>query len=724
MIRTGLNSAILASAITAVAGAAFAQEAAVEVPPQAAEGVSQIDDIIVTAQRRSELLRDVPISITALSAETLTKSGVTTTQDLARVTPGLELPYNGGYLQPAIRGVSSAGSDAGDSSNVALYLDGVYQASQPAQLMDLPDVEQVQVLKGPQGTLYGQNAQGGAIIITTRAPAFSPEGQLSASYGNYGDVALRGYVSGPLSDTVAASLALSYQDRDGFRRDLANGGRDAGLHSEVARGKLLFEPNDRFSILATAFWSDRSDSSLYSGVALNRNSTGYLIDPTAPYPSNPRETATDFAGKSTIEAYGASLRAGLALDAGVVSATTAYVATSVMQFADVDYSPVSLAEVVVDQRQHNFSQELNFVSEQFGRWSGSAGLFFLSGQDGFQPSAFTVRDPATGDALFVQAAFSTLEKEIRAAYAEVTYEATDRLILSLGGRYSYEHQKAYSNRGGPTPEEIESPFSPASFESFTPRATALYALTPLSNVYASYSQGFKSGLVSVTDFTNPPVRPEELTAYEVGYKGRLSDIVTMNLAVFRYDYENLQVARYNAPVYIYQNAASARIEGLDFDIGLDVTPDLRLSAAVSVLDGVYRSFKQAGVFAPNPGGGNTSVNIDVSGQRMVRAPEWTASLSADYTLETAWGRLGAFGALYHNDGYKFEPSGRIQQAAFTTLDGELSYAPPANDRWRVVLWGKNLTDRVVLQSVLQTDFADGVSYMAPRTFGVRLEGSF
>ena len=239
-------SATIGLTLSSLLGAtqASAQAAVEEVAP---------GEIVVTAQRRSENLKDVPMSVTALSADTLTAAGVTSTTDIAKVAPGVTMTFFGAFLQPSIRGITSTGANLGENSNVALYIDGVYQPQQIATLVDLPDVEQIEILKGPQGALYGQNATGGAVLVNSMAPSFKFKGKLSASHGNFNDVQLRGYVSGPLTDTVAASLSASYQNRDGFRRQVVTGQRDKGLDAKVVRGKVLFEPTDAVKITASAY---------------------------------------------------------------------------------------------------------------------------------------------------------------------------------------------------------------------------------------------------------------------------------------------------------------------------------------------------------------------------------------------------------------------------------------------------------------------------------------
>lgn len=713
---------------TIFAGVAHSQEA----PPPARADNQVLETVVVTAQRRDERLVDVPISITALSGEELLRAGVTATPDLERVTPGLQLTFNGGYLQPAIRGVSSQGSNAGDSSNVAVYLDGVYIASQIGQLMDLPDVEQVQVLKGPQGTLYGQNATGGAIIISTVSPSLEEvTGRVSASVGNYNDLNVNGYISGPVSDNFAASLAVSKQDRDGFRDDLVYDGEDKGLRSELVRGKLLFQPTDALQLLLTAYTSSRKDSAPYAGRAWNRESFDYLVYPTAVYPEE-QETATSLRPDTELDSDGVSLQIGFDFSAGTLESTTAWTDSEAHLQVDVDYGPAHFADVTVNQEQDTFVQELNFTSEQMGDWLFSGGLFYLQSEDVFTPNIFRIQSPPilapapSGPTVFHSYSWGGVEKEIYAAYAEVTYDISESLQLIVGGRYSEEKQESRTNPDTSSPDSgvVESPYSPETFSKFTPRVSLRYALGESSNVYATYSEGFKSGILSGQ---SPAADPEQLDAFEVGYKGELSDRISASAAIYYYDYTDLQVARYEAPVYVYQNAASATIKGADLNATWQASEQLRLSTGLSFMDAEYDDFPEAGSYAWNPANFSTpneSVNIDASGVSMVRAPDITGFISADFRHTTSAGEFAAFASLYYNDGYNLEFSEHVVQESYTMLDGELSWAPAAAPGLRLVLWGRNLSDEDVLQGLLQTNFANGVAYAAPRTYGMRFDYEF
>ncbi|MBV1687827.1 TonB-dependent receptor plug domain-containing protein [Novosphingobium sp. G106] len=360
-------------------------------------GASTTGDIVVTAQRRSERLQDVPMAITALSSDMLEKSGVTNTTDLARVTPGVTMSFYGGFLQPAIRGITSTGANIGENSNVATYIDGIYQPQQIATLIDLPDVEQIEVLKGPQGALYGQNATGGAILISSKSPSFTPTGKFSASYGNYNDVQLRGFVSGPLASGVALSLAGAYQERDGFRRHVLTNQRDYGLKSTVVRGKLLLEPSDSARIILSGFYSDRKDSANYAGFAINGNSIAFAPNLAGlspffagiPVPASPRTVRVDqFSSEpgvfTKIRSYGGSLRGEFDIAGGTLTSSSGYFKNKINYLADVDAASPRILEARAEPlKGEYFVHDTSFASGGTGPVSFLAGIFYLKGQETF-----------------------------------------------------------------------------------------------------------------------------------------------------------------------------------------------------------------------------------------------------------------------------------------------------------------------------------------------------
>jgi iron complex outermembrane recepter protein len=374
---------------------------------------------------------------------------------------------------------------------------------------------------------------------------------------------------------------------------------------------------------------------------------------------------------------------------------------------------------------HYFVTDTNFASRQFGIVTFLVGVFYLNGAENFDINGFRLLSPNLPPAPKVETfdlqTYQRLAKEIIAGYAEVTIQPTEQLFLTVGGRYTEERQRGFSDFSGPN--VLAFPGNPLTFKEFTPRFTARYAVTNDANVYASWSKGFKSGGINLSDFTLAPFRPEKITAYEVGFKGRIAPGLRLNLAGFYYDYKDVQIVQFAPPVYFEENAAEARIKGIDADISWTVSPDFSISAGAAWLDATYRN-AEATVFIPNGAGNTTTPGVDISGNRLIRAPKFTGNIALNYSHETNAGRFGAYAGAYYNSGFAMEVGNRIRQNSFATLDAELSFEPASMKGLRLVVWGKNMTDKAYLASLLQTDFADGVSYAEPRTFGVRAEFSF
>ena len=736
-IRKTLLATVATVSMVLAGGTAMAQDAA----PASDDG-----DIIVTAQRKSESLKDVPMSITALNADALSQAGITNTSDLARAVPGVAMTFYGSFLQPAVRGITSTGANLGENSNVAMYVDGIYQPQQIATLVDLPDVEQIEVLKGPQGALYGQNSTGGAILVNSMAPSFTTTGKFSASYGNYNDVQVRGYVSGPVADTLAVSLSGSYQDRDGFRTHVVTGERDKGLTSRVVRGKLLFAPTDAIQITAAGYYSKRSDSSMYAGFAINGNSIGHAADLTGlmgpvfgpffpltdtPDATKPSEFSTSTDVYTQIRSQGGSIRGEFDVGVGTITSSSGLFSNRIGYIADVDGTFAKIAESRAEPLTGKFFvHDTNFVSAPIGGIEFLGGVFYMKGNEQFGGNIFEgfagTIPPATPVSLFLLNSYGKVEKRIIAGYGEVTFKPAEKLTVTAGGRYTSEQQKVFSDTlGGVKLPNVEAyPGNPVTFSKFTPRVTLRYAVNDDVNFFASWGKGFKSGVVNTTDFTIDPVKPETITSYEVGVKGTVAGTVRFSAAAFYYDYTNLQAVIFvPGKAYITQNAASAEVKGFDFDVSWNVTPEFTLSAGGAILDGQYKDFQNAEALQPT-GTGSVQITTDLSGGRLLRAPKFSGNFTGSYIKQTDAGEVGLFVSLYHTSSYGMESSNRIRQAGYETVDAEFSFAPSGMDGLRLVLWGKNLTNTAYLASSLTSTLADVGSYAAPLTFGGRVEFKF
>ena len=681
------------------------------------------DVIIVTAQRRAESTTDVPISLTVRNEEQLQKLGIDTIRDLHVGTPGLRIDRNGISVQPSIRGITALDGNPGNDANVALYVDGVYRPNPAANNIDLPDVEQVEVLKGPQGTLFGRNATGGAIRISTMRPSFTPKGSVTLGYSSFDTYMAKGFVTGPINeDTLAVGLSAYYENSDGYLDDLTNGGKPTGgLESLLVRGKLLFQPSDSFEVLLSAHYSDRSDETLhgqpFAGNTSARGIDGVII------PIKPYDVANNGNPRVDVEEFSFSANATLDLGFADLNSITAYNDVDVYSPVESDYTNINLQLFYNYTKQETFSQEFTLSSNGEGPLQWLAGVFYYDDDAAYYP----LKVVTSG---FPFDIFGRQTTEAWSGFGELTYEVVPNLTLIAGLRYSNE-KRALSGAFG---VKDYPPIADKTFDSFTPRLSARYELPSGANLYATFSQGFKSGGFSASSLNPVPFNPEKVSAYEVGFKSAPSGPVRGSVAAFYYDYTNQQVQaattlENGTTVGATTNAASSEIYGAEFEGSARLTSEFSLMATVSVLHARYSDYPNA--FAQTPiiqDGvvclcGNSGANIDATGNQLVRAPDFTASVTADYTKEIAAGTISASATYYHSDSFFFTPDNRVGQPAYDTLGARLSFTT-ADENWTLAVWGKNLTDEVIYQGASILPAADGVLFAPPRSFGVEASYRF
>jgi iron complex outermembrane receptor protein len=677
-----------------------------------------MQEVTVTSQRRRERLEDVPLSVVAKSGAELQEAGITDTNSIQQVTPGLKMVSSGAYLQPALRGVSSASTAPSTDPNVAIYLDGVYQPNQTINAFNLPDVDRIEVAKGPQGTLFGRNATGGAIQIFTRNPAFTPAANVSVGYGEFNDAVVQGFVTAPLvADKVAFSLSAYHEAREGYHYDLLNGGDNTtDFRSDIVRGKLLLHLTERFSLLLSGMYTRRYDPDALSGIALNGNSAGAASPIIA---SRPYDLSVNFYPIVKIHDAAASAVATLTTDFGTFTSTSAYSNSSSHLGFDGDYTPLQIAYFDLVQPDENIVQELNFATPTSFPVHLVSGFFYYRDRTGYDPIDAVLTDN------LVSAGHSHANTKALAGYVDVEYDVTSRLTAIAGVRRSWE-EKTLAGASSFGVNAVPGPIVPVaskSWNSLTPRASLRFALTDSTNIYASYNRGFKSGAFDVSALSPNAVNPEKIDAYEIGLKSRQSPF-QFTTAAFYYKYTDEQVQSQQGIFSVLQNAASSKIYGIDADGSFQVGRDLKLAAGLSWLHARYDQFTQASVLVPTGKGGNANVFYDASGQQMIRSPNWTVNLQADYKHSFALGEAGLSATAYYSDRFSFEPSYRIYQAGYVSLNARASFAPSAAEGLRFVVWGKNLSDRRIIQSTFIANFGDGVYYALPRTYGGSVEYSF
>ena len=700
-----------------------------------ANNTDALDEVVVTAQKRSERLQDVPISIAALSAADLGRSNVETTSDLPSVVSGLVWSNQGAWVQPNLRGVYTTVAAVGAQSPIAIYLDGVYQPMQAGTIADLADVSRIEVLKGPQGTLFGRNATGGAISIYTLDPSFTETAKISASGGVYGGDSsqtsghynVNGFVSGPvIGDTLAGSLSAYYDRTDGYLTNDVNGQRVGAINSEVVRGKLLWKISDSAEIKTTVYYMHRTDETAEGGFPEGGISSAAAY-PDAILPTRPWHITFDGpTPEADTDSRGGSIRATFQLEPGTLTSITGYSNDGVLALDDghVAYSPQCLAAsnlvnglgcVVAPIRTSNeaWSQELDFASKQLGRFRYVAGLFGFYNEsrehDSYNDNVFT-DDTKVRNVSY-------------AAFTEGTFDVTDSLSAIAGVRVNHDSLTAEGSYfGAPL-----ATYADKGWTSTTPRVSVIYKLNPAVNTYFTYSQGFKAGVVSGQANAAPPANPEKISAYEVGLKAAQHNY-SLNLAAFYYDYRDLQVEVFDfkSLATIPLNAAKARIYGIDFDGAIKHSDAFQTRLVTTYLPKAqYTSFPAAIVFVPplGPHGLVTDTEYDATGSRMLVTPLWTGTVSETYTQTLAAGVFQASASLYYSSGYRWEYTGSVVTHQYNLLNGQASFTPDRS-RFRYTLYGKNLTNKAYIQGALPTALADEVIFGAPREVGVKVDWQF
>ncbi|SFG29461.1 iron complex outermembrane recepter protein [Novosphingobium sp. CF614] len=741
MLRLSRIGMLACASVMVISHSAAAQTSGQSAPPstqaeQPPEGQT-FGDIIVTAQRRNELQRDVPISITAFNSESLAKTGVTDARGLMQITPGLNFQQFGSSAQPLIRGIGSTGGSVGDSSNVSIYIDGVYQPFQAANFLRFGDLDRIEVLKGPQGTLFGRNAAGGAISITTLKPSLdAATGKFSAGYSRFNEVELNGFVSVPLSDTVAASLSGNFIRNDGFRRDIFLN-RDVGyLRSYGGRAKLLIEPDERTSILLTGHYRWSNDLGSFGNQPLDGNTVIRRTVPDILLATEPNTSALSIETVNKVKVYGGSLSIERDLGFAKLTSLTAFANARQFVFTDSDLTPAANLQTKINFGTDMISQDLTLTSTNEGP------LKWLLGGTYYREQGFLISYTYGG--LFTPAAAPPLtagryvpEVDIKAyaAFAELTYSLTDRLTVIVGGRFSndkpsYTGSTVVVATGQPNPATRVSPSD--SFSSFTPRVAMRYAVTPTLNAYASYSRGFKSGVFNSNGLQATAVKPETVDAFEAGMKGAVSPTFSFDASAFYYDYKNLQQLSFGTTptTLILRNAAKAEIYGFEANATALPLPGLTLRGGFAYVHGEYKSFPGAQGFIPAtnasgvPIGGNATFIFDASGHPMIRTPRVQVNGTVAYETGVANGGKLNFnltasrtGKMYH------DVSSNTVQPAFTVVNASIAYTTP-DEHWRASIWGNNIFDETYIAGILISGTATAVTYSKPATYGVKIEYMF
>lgn len=567
--------------------------------PASAEGAVNsevgIGDIVVTAQKRSERLQQVPIAVSAASAAQLENSGVRDLQQITAIVPGVNVTAALGSFQPSIRGIATSSNVV--ENPVALYIDGVYLPQQQEGLRDLSDAEQITVLKGPQGTLFGRNATAGVIQITTKGPEFTPSAQFNVGYGSYQTVRTNAFVTAGFSDSVAASLAAAYQTQgEGWGHSLASGREENKLyHSYSLRGKLLFKLGNTTATLEGDYL-DRRDSGVvyqpYPGTRLVYSGFGPV--------GSRYDSYNGTSGYTYFKGGGAALTVDSDLGfAKFVSISSYREGAFGFKFDLTNVVPPILISTAGGSSR-SYSQELQLISSSKGPFKWVTGAYYFNYKQGYD---FFNRDFGTGVNATTGAPyrFSPLQRsansgyeksELVAPFAQLDWEFVPGTTLTGGLRYTYEKRslddgitQLTNGAGVVLPATIVPPKS-LTFKEFTYRAAINHQFSDDIMIFASYNRGFKSGGFNIATPAAAGYQPEKLDDFEVGLKSQFLDRrVTFNVNGFYYKYQNIQVTQFigSPPTQIVSNGAKAKLYGVDIDLTARIARGLTVSGGIELI---------------------------------------------------------------------------------------------------------------------------------------------
>jgi len=716
IMATGLLSGVA----TAVFAAAPAQ--AQTVVEETAEAAPAADDdvIIVTARRREERLVDVPVAVSAISGEELAQRGALDITDVGQTVPNVTLEASratNSTLSAFIRGIGQQDPVSGFEQGVGIYLDDVYLNRPQAAVLDIYDVERIEVLRGPQGTLYGRNTIGGAVKYVTRRLPQDASVKVRATYGTYDQAEGVITASAPISDLVRVGGSLARLSRGGFGDNLTTGLEN--YNKDIWAGRLSLEMGGygepAFIRVQGDYTKDKSNPrgghrlipGLVSGAPVLDNvfdTRGALNDP-----------------EQEVESYGLSLHAEAELsDALTLRSISAWRKDDSYSPIDFDALPAVDLDVPGAYFNEQVSQEFQLLWDDGGAFSGLLGFYYL---DAKADTLFDVRIFTTfaGLTAYTQA---NVDTETFAIFGDFTYDLTDQFSLSVGGRYTWDERSAeilrqnYLGGGSPVFGGAGVPFGGAStdfngsreFKKFTPRASLSFMPTPDHNIYASYSKGFKGGGFDprgvgvnapaaiagsptdeeVTDFLS--FAPEEVDSYEIGYKGNLG-ILNIAAAAFYADYTDVQIPGSVAcevgglPTFcgIVSNAGKATFKGLELEANARFAGGFGLAGSFGYIDAQYDEYIT----------NIANVPTDVADFRVVQnTPELTGSLTASYDTAIGAGDLYLGATVsYRSKTSQFEiPNPYLDQGGYALLDASAVYTAPGG-RWKIGIYGKNLLDK-------------------------------
>ncbi|QEI12747.1 TonB-dependent receptor [Cellvibrio japonicus] len=719
-----------------------------------ANASNRLENVLVTAQRRKENIQQVPSAVSVIGGDKLVATGVgRTAAEITQFVPNTSAGQSNGHSRPRwwIRGVGTGTQGLDSPSPVGIYLDDVYISNASATAFPLFDLERVEVLRGPQGTLWGKNTTGGAINLISQKPRFTPDGYLKLDQGSHDSTLIQGAVGGAIiEDSLAARISIHQDTRDGLFNNSFTGEKDFAYRDSATRIQLLSRPADDVELLFNLHYRDyRTDGA--NATVIGTGTNGAFWTNGATYiPSKDRTIVSSNVDQfSDISQDGALLNLNWALPGGYeLTSITAYEGYDSQSLSDSDNTPLEISRGYTDAKTSQRSQEIRLASPKDGNYHWVAGVHYFTDRinsDAASGTLPTAQKPVGRADAYSDTVYRH-DSESYAIFGNLTYNVTDRFSFTSGLRWSREEKSIdlYYYQATPNPvifndqtrwwlpSSVSSPIAlrvrqddTNDWSDWTYDLTPAYELSDSSRVYARVARGFRGGGYNSAPRTQDSIsvlEPEYLTSYEVGYKSEwLDGQLLLNANVFTYEYEDIQInAVLPSPTGALsqlRNAAEGDARGAELEIQALVTANLQVRIGLGWLDTEFSNF--------------SDVNGDYSGNRFVRSPEFSGVLSLDYqyplengsslTLGTDWNYQTRY-YFYTNN--QTDPN--LAQDDYGTGSARISWKS-VDERITLSIYANNLNDKQYkLHTLPPAAGAAGntVNWSEPRNYGVSLVTRF
>lgn len=708
--------------------AAIAFQAALPAVAQQTETSGVVlEEIVVTAQRRAESMQDTAVSISALTGTDLKDAGIGRLEDASSALPNVYIgPRDLRTTSITIRGISADLNNPGLDQSVGVYVDGVYMGRAATINSNLFDLERIEALRGPQGTLYGRNTVAGAVNFITRKPTAEARTAGSLSIGNYGAARANAVTSGALTDTLFASISASLDTRDGLVHNKATGTDLDDVNGSGGRLTLVYDPGGDVDVTLRADASrDRTHSGAFD-ILKNGVMAGTPLADADPYDRTVNQS-TDTTQKRDV--YGASAELNWRAEPGTLTAITAGRGYKWDNIQENDYTVLDMLDTGIKEKQSQLSQEVRFASDAAERFSYVVGAFY------FDQQLDTISKVQVGTDLGIYpkrvpvSIYADVNTKSYAAFGRATYRLTDSVNIAAGLRYTYEEKKVdfkqdgdpYGAIAGSIPRRLikgdEDKVSPSLTLEWRPQEDML--------TYASYSQGYKSGgfnIYSITATDDASYKPENVDNYEVGLKSEFLDRhLRFNAAAFFMDYRDLQqnqLVTTAGGISRFQTANAAKVESKGVELELTAIPmqELQVTVNYGYVDATFTSYPNA-----------TAKGADYTGNHLALAPAHTFSAAAEWTRPLV-NDLEFYlrGEVSYRSRIYFASNNTFDDPGLTLLNARAGIGPESG-AWRITFWGRNLTNETYAINQFEGAVLSGQVVQAlgtPRTYGVELSFQF